>query len=322
MSKVFVTGITGLLGQNVVRDLLTNGYYVIGLLRTSPERYPVKHSNLTLIKGTLFDDFSKVFKGVDYLFHIAANTSQNGLSFSDYENVNCKASIQLVHTAIQSSIKRVIYISSANTLGFGSLSDLGNENKKIRSPFSNSFYAKSKLKAESELLKLKNKIDIVILNPTFMLGPFDFKPSSGKLIQMVWKKKLAFYPPGGKNVVHVRDVSKAMINSILLGENGQKYLISNTNLSYKSFYEKVNVITNQNTILIPMSKSMLNFLGLLGDFLRFFKIKTSLSSINMNILCVKNYYDNNKSKSELNMSYKSIDIAIDEAINFFKSQNI
>lgn len=322
MSRVFVTGITGLLGQNVVRDLLEKGFHVIGLLRSNPDLYPVKHSHLTLVKGGLFDDLSKPFQGIDYLFHIAANTSQNGLNYSDYDNINNKASVQLVHTAIQASVKRVIYVSTANTLGYGNIYDLGNERKKIKSPFSHSYYAKSKLLAETELLKLKDKIDIVILNPTFMLGAFDSKPSSGKLIQMVWNKKIAFYPPGGKNMVHVCDVSKAMINSITQGKNGEKYLISNTNLSYKMFYKKVNEITNQKTRLIPISKRLLKSLGLIGNLLRFLKIKTNLNSTNMNILCVHNYYDNQKSKTELGIDYQTLDKAINDAINYFKSQNV
>ncbi|HEY9222514.1 MAG TPA: NAD-dependent epimerase/dehydratase family protein [Lutibacter sp.] len=113
----------------------------------------------------------------------------------------------------------------------------------------NSLYTKSKLEAENYLLQNTDKIEIIVINPSFMLGAYDSKPSSGKIILMARKKKIIFYPSGGKNFVHVKDASAGIISCLEKGKNGEKYFIANKNLTYAEF-KKINHLTNQNPIMI------------------------------------------------------------------------
>lgn len=318
MYNVFVTGVTGLLGTNLTIDLLNNGYKVFGLLRETSKYHGPNHENLTLVRGSLFDDFSALFKHIDYVIHIAAITQQNINQYSTYQRVNCKASLQLLHAAIQSKVKRFIFISSANTMGFGNLLQLGQENHPIKPPFSSSYYAQSKLEAEKELLKHKNEIDLVILNPTFMIGAYDTKPSSGKIILMGLDKKIIFYPPGGKNFVHVKDVSHGIIKSLTQAKTGERYLLAHENISYKDFFKKVNDYNQQNPKMIKIPLCILKLIGYIGDVLRFFRIKTNLSSSNMTALSINNYYSNSKSINVLGVNYQPVEYALKDAIEYFK----
>lgn len=320
MDKLFVTGITGLLGTNLTINLLNKGYKVFGLLRKQSKYLGPKHKNLTLIRGTLFDDFTTLFKEMDCVIHIAAITQQNLINFSDYKQINYTATIQLLHTAIKEKVKRFVFVSTANTMGFGSLSAPGCENTPINYPFSNSLYAKSKKETELELLKHTHKIDLIIINPTFMIGGYDSKPSSGKLILMCWKKKFVFFPPGGKNFVHVNDVCTGIINSLSMGKTGEKYLLANENLSYLDFFRKVNLITNQKPKMIKIPLCILRLIGYIGDVLRYVHIKTNLCSSNMTALSINNYYSNRKSITELQANYQPIDNAIHIAVEYFKGE--
>lgn len=320
MDKLFVTGITGLLGTNLTINLLNQGYKVFGLLREQSKYLGPKHKNLTLIRGSLFDDFTTLFKEIDGVIHIAAITQQNRIHFSDYKQINCTATLQLLHTAIKEHVKRFIFVSTANTMGFGSLSVPGCENTPIKHPFSNSLYAKSKQETELELLKHTKKIDLIIINPTFMIGAYDSKPSSGKLILMCWKKNLVFYPPGGKNFVHVNDVCLGIIKSLKQGKSGEKYLLANENLTYLEFFRKVNLITNQKPKMIKIPLCILRLIGYIGDVLRYVHIKTNLSSTNMTALSINNYYSNRKSVTELQANYQPIDNAIHVAVEYFKGE--
>src|SRR5690554_7967565 len=87
-----------------------------------------------------------------------------------------------------------------------------------------------------------------------MIGAYDSKPSSGKIILMGLKKRIVFYPPGGKNFVPVKDVVNAIINAFHKGTSGEKYLIAGTDLSYKTFFKELRNITTQKQILIPIPK--------------------------------------------------------------------
>jgi len=320
MKKVFVTGITGLLGANVVIKLLENDYFVIALVRQKSGYLGEKNENLQLIEGDLFSDISLYLDEVSFVIHIAAETSQSLLFYKDYKRVNYYATINLFSQSEKANVQKFLFVSSANTLGFGSLKELGNENFKQKYPFTQSFYAKSKLETENYLLRNNKTTEVIILNPTFMIGKYDNKPSSGKIIFWVWEKNIVFYPKGGKNFVHAEDVANGIFKAIENAKNGEKYLLANENLKYKEFFKKVNLITNQKPLIIPIPNFLLVFLGWIGDILRCLKIKTDLSSSNMKALRIDNFYTNQKSIDELGMKYQSIENAIEDAVEFFKNK--
>lgn len=320
MKKVFVTGITGLLGNNTVIKLIENGYFVIALVRKKGICFFKENENLTLVEGDLFSDLSKHLKDVDYVIHIAAETRQNLLLYRDYQRINCDATIHLFCESVKANVQKFLFISSANTLGFGSLEELGNEKNDQKYPFTHSFYAKSKSEAENFLLQQKKNTEVIILNPSFMIGNHDYKPSSGKIILWVWKKNMVFYPKGGKNFVHVEDAATGIVCALKKGKKGEKYLLANENLTYRDFFTKVNTVTDQQPIMIPIPDFILQFLGFLGDLLRFCRIKTNLSSVNMKALLINNYYSNQKSIDELGIKYQPIEKAIEDAVHFFKNR--
>jgi len=316
MKKVFVTGITGLLGANVVIKLLENGYFVIALVRKKSGYLGEEDENLKLVEGDLFSDFSKYLKDVNFIIHIAAETRQNLLNYEDYRKINYDAVVHLFSQA--GHVEKFLFVSTANTLGFGTLSNPGNEDFQWKYPFDQSFYAKSKLEAENFLLQKVNSTKVIIVNPTFMIGAYDNKPSSGKILFWVWKKNLVFYPKGGKNFVNAEDVAEGILKAMEKGKAGEKYLLANENLKYKDFFRKVSQLTKQQSVLIPIPDFILIFLGFIGDCLRFVNIKTSLSSVNMEALRIDNFYANQKSVDELGMCYQTIDKGITDAIKYFE----
>lgn len=321
MKKVFVTGGTGLLGTNVIIKLLQDGYSVTALVRQKSKYLGEENENLKLIEGSLNTNLSTYLKEVSCVIHIAAETSQDLIRYEEYKKVNYDITVKLFLQAESCGVKRFLFVSSANTIGYGSEEKPGNEKEGQKYPFTDSFYAQSKLNAENYLLKNHTPTEIVILNPTFMIGAYDIKPSSGKLIFWAWKKKLIFYPKGGKNFVHVEDAANGIINAIENGRTGEKYLLANENLSYREFFNKVNRITHQNPIMIGIPDNFLSFLGLIGDSLRKLKIKTNLSTSNMKALQVSNYYSHQKSIVELGIQYQPIDKAIEDAVQYFMKNN-
>lgn len=320
MKKVFLTGISGLLGTNLAAKLLDQGYFVRAIIRDASKYIGKNSANLELVQMDLSGDYGSYLREADIVIHVAAETSTNLIRYADYEKINYEATVRLFEIAKENSVEQFIFISTANTIGYGSLKHLGTETEKIRKPFSKLYYAQSKLKAEKYLLNNQRGINVKVLNPTFMIGPLDSKPSSGKIILMGLNKKVIFYPPGGKNFVPVKDVVSAIINSFQHGKSGEKYLISGNNLSYKEFFKRLNEITDEKQLMIPVPMVMLRSVGLVGNLMRQLNVKTSLSSANMNALCVNNYYSNQKSINELKITYTSLNSAIKEAVNYFEKK--
>lgn len=313
-----MTGITGLLGTNLAEKLIEENYSITALVR-DPKRYHGKtHRNLKLVEMDLFEDYDSHLKTSDIVIHIAAVSRPDLLHFKDYEKINYDATIHLFDKAIEHKISTFIYISTANTIGFGNRLHPGTEEKKIRFPFTKSFYALSKLKAEQYLLQKKSSVQLKILNPTFMIGPKDSKPSSGRIILRALNKKIVFYPPGGKNFVPVGDVVHAIIQSFSNGKSRERYLIAGENLTYGQFYKKLKKITGDTQLLIPVPKFIVYFLGGIGSFLKFLHIQTELSLNNMKILSIKNYYSARKSEKDLGVNYSSLENSIRKAVDYFE----
>lgn len=319
---IFVTGASGLLGINVCNALLTEGYKVKALVRNKARFKGDLHKNLTLIEAELLSDLSYALYNVDAIIHTAAITKQN-LEPDEYLETNFFATAKILNTAISCAVKRFIFVSTANTIGYGSLNNPGHEILPAENIFLRSGYAQSKAKAEAYVLKQKEKIDVIIANPTFLLGAFGSKSGSGKIVLLGYKKKIIFYPTGGKNFVHVTDVANGILQLITKGRNGEKYLLANENLSYKTFFNMLNTITGQKPVMIRIPNVLLMLLGNAGSFLsKWFNIKTSINHVNMKILCISNYYTNAKSIKELQLHYQPVAKAIADTVFFFKKEKI
>jgi nucleoside-diphosphate-sugar epimerase len=260
---------------------------------------------------------------VDSIIHAAAECRQHLISYNDYYQTNCIATARLIDAAIKLKVRKFIYVSTANTIGYG-IDTVGNsiEFKPMKSPFKKSFYARSKAAAEAYVLQQKDKIEVNIINPTFMIGAFDRKPGSGRIVLASLKHKMLFYPPGGKNFVPVKDVCAVIKSCIINGTNGKRYLAVGENLSYFQFFKTLQLLNNHHQFLIPIPLIILRILGLSGDILRFFNLKTAICSNNMDILCISSFYDNTQQFAESLINKQPLENAILESIRYFNTHHL
>jgi len=174
------------------------------------------------------------------------------------------------------------------------------------------------------MLEASKKPDrhIIIINPTFMLGPYDTKPSSGKLLLMGYKRKLMLLPGGGKNFVDVRNVAVATCHALTRGRNGERYLASGIDLSFKKYYTSQKEVGHYDQKIMVLPDFIWLLIGKAGDMLRMLGIKTDLGSINLRQLLLQEYYSNQKAKNELNLPDTELKVTIKEAINWFIHQKM
>jgi nucleoside-diphosphate-sugar epimerase len=151
-----------------------------------------------------------------------------------------------------------------------------------------------------------------------MLGAYDTKPGSGKLLLMGFKRKLMLIPKGGKNFVAAHDVAIAVCNALTMGKNGERYLASGVNLSFKEYYTLQKQVGNYKQRILVIPDFVLSVIGKVGDITRKFGIKTELCSMNVRQLIIREYYTNEKAKAELNLPETDLKIAINETMEWFK----
>jgi dihydroflavonol-4-reductase len=322
--KVLVTGANGFLAANVVRELLSRDIEVRGMVRQHADMKSLEGLDFEIFHGNITNasDVDKAVSGCSVIIHAAADTSQRYSQASPLYRVNVEATRLLVEAAQRHKTDRFIFISTGNTIGFGSRENPGHEGNPIGSLFQKSGYAMSKLEAEKRIQEevKKNNLNAVIMNPTFMIGPFDAKPSSGRIFKMMYPNKMVFIPRGGKNFTDVRAASTAICNAITMGKTGERYLLAGENLSYHEFLEIVRFGKKTIPVLIP--DWVLIFLGVCGSFLRRLGIHSELSISNAKILVSDDYYTGRKAAEELKMPPTSVRVAVNDAIDWFQKDKM
>lgn len=324
MSKVLVTGANGLLATNVIKTLLEKGYKVRGMLR-NPDKYKgPRNQNLELVTGDITspDQIEEILENCKSVIHVAAITSQSIRNYHKYEKVNVKATRKLLELSISKKIEKFVFVSSANAFGYGTVENPGNEKMPVKPPFSKSLYARSKAEAQKEVLAFQDRIAVSVVNPTFIIGPYDAKPGSGQIILMGHRKKIIFAPPGGKNFVNATDAANGVVAALEKGENGQAYLLAGENLSFRDFFRKLGEIEKKHPVIITVPAFILNAAGIFGTIIRLLGINSQLSLTNTKMLCVNNFYTSKKAKKELGIGFEGIDKGIKECLSWFLKSGV
>lgn len=322
--KVLVTGANGALATHVIRELLEEGYAVRGMLRNKAKFQLQSHPDLELIEGDILnaEAVEAAVMGCDFLIHSAAVTSPNLSSYEDYRRPNVSGTINLLKAAKKYQLNKFVFVGSANSVGYGSKQEPGNENTGMKPPFTDALYAKSKLEAQNKVLSFSDKIPVVVVNPSFMIGAHDAKPGSGRIVLMGYNKRVVFHPSGGKNFVNTKDVAKGALAALEKGQNGRVYLMTGENLSYREFFEKLNARSTKNGRLIKIPEMLLKSAGYISLLPRKLKIRTEFSPVNMKILTIANYYDNSRARKELGVEFRPVEEGINEAIDWFKKEGM
>jgi dihydroflavonol-4-reductase len=261
----------------------------------------------------------KAVKGCDVVIHAAANTCQNGLYYKDYFAVNVTGTKNLLRAALKYDILKFIFVSTASAFRPGTKNNPGNEEKPASYPFTSSGYTLSKINAQKMVLEYSRNanIDAIVVNPSFMIGPYDSRPSSGRIFIMNFGKKIILLPPGGKSFIHVRDATAGICNAIKMGRKGECYLLTNENLTFSEFYLKVKNVTGENNFQLKLFSPILKTIGLVGDIGGRAGMKTGLTSINCKMLCIGNYFSSKKAVKELQLPQTPVELAIADAFQWF-----
>ncbi len=323
---ILLLGGNGLLGHNVLKQLLQQGHAVHALLRNSSalqsSDFPNLHA-LTLFTGSILsdDDLHKAARGCDAIINCAGVTDMSLLHYTDYLPVNRDLCGRLLLLMERQQITRLVHTSTANTVGYGTPGRPATEQDPAQPPFSNSFYGSSKREGERLLQEgaaAHPDWHIVIVNPGFMVGAYDTKPSSGTLLLTGYRKPVMLAPKGGKSFIPVADAATAIVNALALGTHGRRYLLTGENLTLRQFYQLQAQVCGYRQWLIPLPNGLLTLAGWVGDLLRSCGIATQVSTRNVRQLMVREYYDAAAAHSELQLPSTPISHAISDFFSWYR----
>jgi len=233
--KAFVTGATGLLGNNLVRQLHTRGDRVTGLVRSNEKAERLLGDiGAEWVVGDVRapEGFAGALASCDVLFHTAAyfrEYYQPGNHRKALEETNVEATLALMRLADTRGVRKFVHTSSSGTIGRKPDGSPGDEDTPP-DPFAfENLYLRSKVEGDAKIHKFtpENGMAVVEILPGWMWGPGDAGPTgAGRLALEFLARKLPGVPPGGTMVVDARDVAAAMIVAAERAPHGARYLVA------------------------------------------------------------------------------------------------
>lgn len=320
--KIFITGADGMLGSNLLRKLLQEEHQIVTFLQ--PDRDIRTIENLAIEKkyGDILnkEDLIKAMAGCDIAIHMAANTNIWPSRSEIVRKVNIEGTSNVIEAVLNNKLKRLIYIGTANSFGYGSKENPGKEENPYKSYGYGLDYMDSKYEAQLLVLKevKERQLPAVIVNPTFMLGAYDTKPGSGAMILAVYNKKVPGYSPGGRNYVYVNDVATAIVNAINRGKIGECYILGNRNMNYKEAFTLMADVVGVKPPKIKFPAFIAKSYGAISSAIANTFGTTPVVSYNMaKIACDGHYYTAEKAVKELGLPQTPVEHAIKEAFDWF-----
>ncbi len=226
---IVITGTSGLVGGNLARALISMGYPIRGLIHQ--DRRAVEGLDIQLVEGDIRDlsSLRVAFRGADIVYHLAASISLAAGNWPTMEAVNVIGTRNVVEACLECGVRRLVHLSSIHALEQEPLDISLDESRPLALSPRHPPYDRSKALGEIEIQKgiEEGGLDAVIINPTAIVGPYDYKPSYfGQAIIAMCQGRIPALVRGGFDWVDVRDVVTGMIAAQQHAPTGAKYLLS------------------------------------------------------------------------------------------------
>lgn len=285
-----------MLATNIIEKLAAAGYSVIGTVRKGKSYKGETSGNVEIVEADFKDrdTMAPIMARCDKVFHVAAMTSQSEKDYEVFRKVNVLATRTLLDLAVENGVDTFVYVSTANTIGYGA-----DENRPMAYPFTSSLYARSKKEAEDAALEYAGKLRTVVVNPTFMIGKYGSDKGSNRVFGMVRKSSVIFCPKGGKNVIDVEEAARGMVLAMEKGVSGERYLICGENYSYKGLFRKIAEEYKVKRLYVTVPNCLLRLAGCAGDLLAKCGVSSEVSRTNTDILMIDNFYNTDKAVRDL-----------------------
>jgi dihydroflavonol-4-reductase len=318
--KIALTGASGHLGAAIIPELLKRGHQTRALVNESNPGY--LGSPVETVKGNLLhaDSLAELMSGCDALIHCAAVISIDGDPKGLVRETNVNGTRLVLDTAKRSGIKRVVHLSSIHAYRQGQRIPVLDE--KSEQVGENAFaYDRSKKAGQEIALSMNgNGFEVLVMNPTSIIGPYEQKPSRmGQVIIDLYKGSLPFVFEGGFDFCDSRDVANAVVNALTVGSPGENYILGGKWYSFRQLTTLLSKATGKKIkpVSLPplvgwMGLPVVRTLAWLGNNEPLYTREAleAIFSGNRNI-------SSNKAIRELGYSIRPFEVTLTDTINWF-----
>jgi dihydroflavonol-4-reductase len=316
-----VTGATGLVGNNVVRLLLEKKQRVRVLVRRAGKAPELAGLDVESITGDIRDEAAvrQACHDVAAVIHCAAYVRIGWSQRETFVAINVDGTRNVARACREQGI-RLVHVSSTDVFGRCSLRAPTNED----SPFAKSPgvpYVETKRQAEAVVAaEIGQGLDAVIVNPAFMLGPWDWKPSSGQLLLSVAANRAILAPRGWLSLCDVRDVAMGILAALERGKPGRRYILAGQTMEWIELLRLMAGVTGGRRPVARGRPAMLKIGGWGGDLWgRITGEEPSINSAAVAMAWLPKNYSSARAAAELDYSNRPVIQTLRDAWIWFQT---
>lgn len=320
--RVLVTGATGLVGNNVVRELIRQGHVARVVTRPNSDLRPFEGLQVETFSGDVRDADSvrRAAQDVEGIIHAAAIVHFGWRRGDEQRAVNVDGT-RNVAAAARASGARLIHVSSVDALAPGRRDQPADETTPlaVKVPCG---YVLSKREAEQVVLdEVRAGLRAVIVNPGLMFGPWDWKPSSGRMVLAVAHQFTRASPSGGVSVCDVRDVASAAIRALDHGRTGERYILAGHNITYFELWRKIAEITGGTRPWFRLGPLVRMAIGRFGDLrTNLTGVETDVNSAAIAMSSLYHYYNCQRAIAELGYVIRPLEETLQDAWEWLRQR--
>ncbi|MBC7855968.1 MAG: NAD-dependent epimerase/dehydratase family protein [Pirellulaceae bacterium] len=316
--KYLVTGATGLLGNNIVRRLLEEGEQVRVLSRAASDKRPFAGLDVEQQTGDLTDvaSIQKAVEGVDVVIHSAGHVQIGWSQVKEHQSANVEGA-KNVAGATRVAGARLVHVSTVNALGLGRLDNPATEETALPGAILCPYVVTKRAGEEAVQKEIELGLSAVMVHPGFMLGPWDWKPSSGKMLLEV-ARFAPLAPTGAFSVADARDVAAAIVTAAKSPSALGNYILGGHNLTYMDSWKKFAAAAGRRGPRFRAGPFNRWVGALAGDLWgRITSREPNLNTAGMRMSCQHHCFSSAKAEHELGYRNRPLDVTIADAWNWF-----
>jgi dihydroflavonol-4-reductase len=256
---IFVTGASGFLGKHVVAAL-GGGAEIVTFGRANTPA--LRDHGVTFIEGdvvtTPVDTLAAAMRNCDTVYHLAGFVSRDDRDGQRMMRVHIEGTRNVVHAAKAAGVRRVLIASTSGTIAIAKTPVAVAEDAPYPLELVGGWpYYLSKIYQERLALELGRTlgIEIVVVNPSLLLGPGDERQSSTTDVKKFLKREVPGVPPGGLSFVDARDAAVGCVTAMARGRVGERYLLGGPNWTFSEFFGRLERVSKVDAPKLRLPKA-------------------------------------------------------------------
>lgn len=321
--QAVITGATGLLGANLAIELLRQGHAVRCTRRGQSRVDHLSAFPIEWVEADLGDTgaLARAFAGADTVFHCAAVAVMMRRPSPAMVEANVEGTKRVLEAFRRAGARRLVHCSSTVA------SALTEDGRPVTEehPWNLARFGMTDgytvTKHQGQVLVQEARdVDAVIVNPGYMLGPYDVRPSSGKMIIDTVRGRVPGSSSGMNNFVDVRDVARGMVLAAGHGRRGENYILGNENLGYREVLTRIARVAGVRPPRLPIPHPLARLFGWAGDLAGVLSGReVLLNSVTVKWAYCPNFISSSdKARRELGYETHPLEDAIAAALEWFR----